>query len=98
MPTLPASRGVKSRSSRVAVSKSRRLTRRSLSARRDAPDHAAYALGRGDGVCRVAGSRASVAPADPLLHVVLLGADGGGVAVAGMDDGLGGQGEEVVPD
>ena len=40
MPTLPASRGVKSRSSRVAVSNSRRLTRRSLSARPSPPDHA----------------------------------------------------------
>ncbi len=39
MPTLPAWRGVKSRSSRVAVSNSRRLTRRSLSARPSPPDH-----------------------------------------------------------
>src|SRR5690242_2318794 len=40
MPTLPVSRGVKARSSRVAVSNSRRLTRRSLSALAVEPDHA----------------------------------------------------------
>ena len=44
------------------------------------------------------GVAASVAAGEPLVEVGGLVADGGGVAVAGVDDGLGGQREQPVAD